>query len=237
MSTSIDPRIAATTIVDGPPDLVGKEVYPVDTVRVGGRLVDFPRVLPGAAEYASVVSSETRAESLRPRLVGDLPYARGRDVPLQQDGVLVIEMQAAAATAVTSAIEGLSRFATYHVDGRVGSGTFVLGDAPRTARELRELPIHEMYADVLPELMGVGRPTGERWWQTFRTVQGLAALRRHAVYEPVRRSGLQGERPLLERFYNGEYRGVAWMMLAAFEHFSPGWISQARLDQLGRPPS
>ncbi len=48
----------------------------------------------------------------------------------------------------------------------------------------------------------------------------------------MKRSGLADERPLAERFYNGEYRGASAMMLAAFQHFAPNWISDERLVSL-----
>jgi hypothetical protein len=49
----------------------------------------------------------------------------------------------------------------------------------------------------------------------------------------LRRSGLTGERSLAERYYRGEYAGVTRMLFAAFEHFSPNWISDDRLRAIG----
>jgi hypothetical protein len=48
------------------------------------------------------------------------------------------------------------------------------------------------------------------------------------LYEAQGGKGLDGERSLAERIYNGEYVGAADMMISAFEHVSPGWLSQER---------
>jgi hypothetical protein len=85
----------------------------------------------------------------------------------------------------------------------------------------------------LPAILGVGNPAGKQWWQVFRRAQGLAALTRHAVHEPIERSGLSGKRSLAERYYLGEYQGVTRMMFAVFEHFSPNWVSDDRLRAIG----
>jgi hypothetical protein len=88
----------------------------------------------------------------------------------------------------------------------------------------------------MPAVMGVPRPTQEPWWPTLRRIQGLAALDRHAVTEPTARSGLTGEKSLVQRFCDREYAGAAQMMFAVFEHFSPGWFSPERASQLPSPP-
>jgi hypothetical protein len=86
---------------------------------------------------------------------------------------------------------------------------------------------------VLPSLLKVGNPAGKQWWQVLRRAQALAALTRHAVEEPITRSGLSGECSLAARYYLGEYQGVTRMMFSLFEHFSPNWISDDRLRAIG----
>jgi long-subunit acyl-CoA synthetase (AMP-forming) len=46
-----------------------------------------------------------------------------------------------------------------------------------------------------------------------------------------------GEKPLVQRFIDGEDRGAAQMMLDTFEHFVPGWISPERASALPAPPT
>lgn len=93
---------------------------------------------------------------------------------------------------------------------------------PQGVRE--RFSLDERYKLVLPELMNRPKPSSEPWWPVFRRIQGLAALTRHAIYEPVERSGLSGKKPLAERFYTGEYVGSTRMLFQAFEHFSPNWV-------------
>jgi hypothetical protein len=75
---------------------------------------------------------------------------------------------------------------------------------------------------------GVDPPTQESWWPAFRRVQSLATLQRHAIERPVRKRRLVGEKSLNQRVYDREYAGAADTMLAAFEYFTPGWISDDR---------
>lgn len=227
-----DPRAATATAVGGPPDLVGQELVIVDRVNIGGRTVDLPRPLPGVVEYAAVVRAETLAEELRPRLLQDLDE-RG-PVPFQPNTPLVINMQGAAATAITSAVAGLEAFANHHITRMVTPSS----PAPIGALdELRNAPINERFADVLPALLECQRPTSEPWWPTLRRIQRLAVLQRHALTDPA--SGARGlpggESPLVERVANGEYVGAGNMMLSAFEHFCPGWIGGEKLAALSDP--
>src|SRR6266508_1812251 len=126
-----DPRAATATAVGGAADLVGDELVIVDRVNIGGQLVDLPRALPGVVEYAAVVRSEAAAEALRPRLLNDLDE-RG-EIPFQPNAPLVIEMQGAAATAITSAAAGLEAFANHHIT------RFVTPDAPTAIGTLDKL--------------------------------------------------------------------------------------------------
>jgi hypothetical protein len=94
-------------------------------------------------------------------------------------------------------------------------------------KAVRERSLDERYKIVLPELLGKPRPGNEPWWEVMRRIQGLAALTRHAIYEPIKRSGLTGEKQLVERLYEGEYVGATAMLISAFEYFEPTWIPAA----------
>jgi hypothetical protein len=221
-----DPRAAATTTMEG------EGLVIVDRVTIDGRTIDFPRPLPGAPEYAAVVAAEARAEQLRPKLLEDLDERH--DPPWQPNTPLVLDMRGAVGTAVTGAITGMEAFANHHILRTVPSGTFVLGGNEVTIEYALNMPVNERYRDVLPALLEKPKPTDDSWWQTFRRIQRLAVLQRHALYEPQSGKGLDGERSLAERIYNGEYRGAASMMVSAFEHFSPGWFSDERRQALSK---
>jgi hypothetical protein len=219
-----DPRIAATTSTEG------EELVIVDRVRIGDRIVDFPRPLPGAPEYAAVVAAEMRAEELRPRLLEDLDERSCEfgEPPWQPNAPLVVNMRSSAGTAVAEAMTGMEAFANHHILRAAPSGSFSFREREFTVAEAFNLPINERYAEVLPQLILNTKPTQTPWWPVFRRIQRLAVLQRHALYEPQSGSGLTGARSLAERLYNGEYRGAAEMMVSAFEHFSPGWLSAER---------
>jgi len=230
-----DPRAATTTAV-GPPEIAGHELVIIDSVTIDGRVIHFPRPLAGLPEYSAAAKAEADAEKLRPKLTEDLDE-RG-NVPFQPNTPLVFEMRSAAATTVTAAMTGLEAYANHQLsrfETEPGSGVINVAGEHRDLRELRNLPINERYRDVLPTLLDKAKPTSEPWWPTLRRVQGLAALQRHSVYDPQERTGLDGKRSLAERVYTGEYRGAASMMLAAFEHFSRGWVSPDRLEGLNDP--
>lgn len=128
------------------------------------------------------------------------------------------------------------RYSSHHVArlaAERADGAVVFEGKAMKPEEVREICLDERYKRVLPTLLGVHAPSGKKWWQIFRRVQALAALTRHAIYEPVTRSGLTGKRSLAERLYLGEYQGVTRMMFSAFEHFSPNWISDDRLRDIG----
>lgn len=221
-----DPRAAATSTVGG------DDVVIADRVNIGGRVVDFPRPLPGAPDYAAVVAAEARAEELRPKLLEDLDERH--DPPWQPNTLLVLDMRGAVGTAVSGAITGMEAFANHHILRSAPSGAFVVGDKEMTVEYAINMPINDRYSDVLPALLEKPKPTGKSWWQTFRRIQRLAVLQRHALYEPQGGKGLDGERSLAERIYNGEYQGAASMMVSAFEHFSPGWFSEERRQALSK---
>ncbi|HEX6455750.1 MAG TPA: hypothetical protein VF009_04435 [Solirubrobacterales bacterium] len=129
-----------------------------------------------------------------------------------------VAFRLSAGTAVASAAVGLEAYANFHLDR-----------LPReAAAEAMNRPLNQRYAEELPALFGVDSPTQEKWWPTLRRLQSLAALQRHAVERPVKKSGLMGERSLNQRFYDRQYAGAAEAMLAAFEYFTPGWISGDR---------
>jgi hypothetical protein len=232
---SLDPRIAGAKAIDSSdPAFVGQEFVILDEVRVAGELVQVPRPLAGVPEYVTVAAAEERADQLLGQLRASLT-GRGGGPRWVPDTTLVVEMRAAAESAVISAVVGLEAFGAHQVLRFVDpeKQTLEFDDETLTPRDVRERwSLDERYKTVLPALLGVGNPAGKGWWSTFRRIQALAALTRHAVGEPVKRGGLSDERPLAERFYNGEYRGAAETMLSAFDHFSPGWIDDERLRAL-----
>jgi hypothetical protein len=233
MSSEPDPRVTASKVVAGPEDLVGQHIVAVDSMIYEGEEIHVPRLLPGVPEFVAVAEAEAKAEELRHRLLSTLSEARGGR--WQSDTTLVVEMRSAGASAVINAVVALEAFASHHVRRKADPQTEIVDVAgtPTTIREIRELSIDECYKRVLPAVTGVKNPAGKSWWQVLRRVQALAALTRHAIDEPVTRSGLTGERSLAERYYRGEYAGATRMLFAAFEHFSPNWISEDRLRTIG----
>ncbi|MFN2470577.1 MAG: hypothetical protein ABR583_06235 [Gaiellaceae bacterium] len=228
-----DPRIASATVTGGPADLIGHDLVIVDEFRYRGEVVHIPRPLAGVPEFVAVAEAEVKGDELREQMLStlvDQPPAKW-----QPDTTLVVEMRAAAESAVITAVVGLEAFSNHHVlrlaDPKTGK--LLLADEQMTAAAIRELPLDERYKRTLPALLGVSNPAGKQWWQVLRRVQGLAALTRHAIHEPVERRGLSGERSLAERYYLGEYQGVTRMMFSVFEHFAPNWISDERLRRLG----
>ena len=103
-----------------------------------------------------------------------------------------------------------------------------------TVKQARELSLHERYKVVLPDLYGRPRPGSEPWYQVLRRIQGLAALTRHAIYEPIKRPGLTGEKQLVERLYQGEYVGATAMLISASSISSPPGFPVARAAAVGR---
>lgn len=231
-----DPRIATSTVIGGPPDLVGSGLVICDEVTINGRYANVPRPLPGVTEYVAVARAEARADELLKQLLGTLVPVDNPPALWQPDATLVVEMRAAAETVVTSAVVGLEAFASHHVRRLVtdpGVGTIAYDGEEVTPQEIRNrFSLDERYKVVLPKLLGRSSPAQTSWWPLFRGVQGLAALTRHAIDEPIKRSGLEGEKPLAERFYTGEYRGAGQMLLDVYEYFSPGWIGDGRLLRL-----
>lgn len=222
-----DPRIAHAHITGGPPDLVGDTAVIVDVVRVGSREVHIPRPLAGIPELVTCRDTEEKAEALRRRMLDTL-VDQG-PAPWQPDTTLVVEMRSAAETLVTSAVVGLEAFCSHHVLRCLDEATakVTYRNELLTAQELRDhYSLDERFKLVLPELLSRPKPSGKKWWQVLRRAQGLAALTRHAVTEPVKRNGLTGERSLAERFYTGEHVGTAKMLYDCFEHFSPNWVPQ-----------
>jgi hypothetical protein len=211
----IDPRAASSKVLAGPTDLVGEEIVPIELIEVDGVTVGVPRLMPGAAEWATVSAAEATAEAYRDAALGQLDH-RGK-VPCL-DISAAVSFRLNAGTAVASAGVGLEAYANFHLDRLAGE----------TAAAAAERPLNERYADDLPTIFGVDPPTRESWWPAFRRVQSLAALQRHAIERPVRKRGLVGEKSLNQRFYDREYAGAADTMLAAFEYFTPGWISDDR---------
>jgi hypothetical protein len=209
-------------------DLVGNTVVIVDAVYVGGQEVHIPRPLPGIPELVACRAAEERAEELRKQMLATL--VKQGPAPWQPDTTLVIDMRSAAETLVTSAVVGLEAFCSHQMLRCLdeGGGKVTYGGELLTPQALRDrFSLDERYKFVLPALLSRPKPSGKEWWQVLRRTQGLAALTRHAITVPVRRSGLTGERSLAERFYTGEYVGTARMLYDCFEHFSPNWVPEA----------
>lgn len=195
----------------------------VDRVHIGGRIVDFPRPLPGAPEYATVVAAEFKAEDFRAQLLSDLDERH--EPPWQPNAPLVLDMWASGGTVVGTAMTGMEAFANHFILANEGSLTDSVDHA-------FNVPINERFSDLLPALLDKPKPTNAVWWPVFRRIQRLAVLFRHALYGPQEGKGLAGNKSLAERLYNGEYVGTAAMMVSAFEHFSPGWLSEERREAL-----
>jgi len=148
----------------------------------------------------------------------------------------VYDFHAAAGSAVNAAISGLESFANHHIARVGGAGAAVVYDGGTyPVSELWNWTLDDRLGKVLPELWPKRTPKQESWWPTLKRVQGLAALTRHGVIDPVERSGLTGKKSLAQRFCDAEYGGGAAMMLHAMAHFAPTWISAERLSQL--PPA
>lgn len=180
-----------------------------------------------------MAEAEVKADELREKLLTTL--TEEGPAKWQKDTTLVVEMRAAAESAVITTVVGLEAFSNHHLT-RIAdpqTGELDVAGERTTAVEVRERSLDERYKHVLPAILGVGNPAGKQWWQVFRRAQALAALTRHAVHEPIERSGLSGKRSLAERYYLGEYQGVTRMMFAVFEHFSPNWVSDVRLRAIG----
>lgn len=233
MSSKPDPRIASTTVTGGPADLVGHDLVIIDEFVYNRELVHIPRPLAGVPEFVAVAEAEVKADELRQELLDTL--VDHGPAKWQKNTTLVVEVRAAAESAVITAVVGLEAFANHHVlrtaDPKTGH-VEVRGETT-TVADVRELSLDERYKRVLPTLLNVSNPAGKQWWQVLRRVQALAALTRHAVHEPTERSGVSGKRSLAERYYLGEYQGVTRMMFGVFEHFAPNWISDERLRAIG----
>jgi hypothetical protein len=230
-----DPRHATSEVVEGPEDLRG----PVEIFRpfvIEGREVALPAPLIGVSEYVAVARAETEANSLRERLLENLDVSDPQ-IAYQNDPAMTFGFYAAAGTAVSEAIVGLEAFANRLLGSHFDQHeTLEIDDRVYSRRDARNKPINERLSDLLPRVRQVDRPTLEDWWPTFRRIQGLAALKRHGVYEALTRSGLTGEKEFIQRLIDGEYRGAGRMMLDAFEFFAPGWVKPERLAKLPQPP-
>jgi hypothetical protein len=238
-----DPRAATAIVVDGPADLVGPvEIY--RPVRLDGRTVALPAVIPGIAEYITVARAEAEANELRARLSDNLDETN-EGVAFQTDATLTFEFYAASGTTVTEAIVGLEEFANHFIGRHFDQNERLqVEETAHSRSDVYDRPLNERFKSFLPVVINAERPgtvegaaTAQPWWSTLRRIQGLAALKRHAIYEPVERGGLVGEKPLLQRFVDAEYSGAARMLLDVFDYFMPGWISPERREHLPEPPT
>ena len=78
----------------------------------------------------------------------------------QKDTTLVVEMRAAAESAVITAAVGLEAVANHHVLRLAdpNSGQLKIGDKQTTVAEVRELSLDERYKRTLPTLLGASNP-------------------------------------------------------------------------------
>jgi hypothetical protein len=239
-----DPRIAHSTgVIDGSEeDLV--IVWPVT---VNGEEIHVPKLLPGVAEYSAAARAEGEANTLWHEVFEHLDYSVG--MPYPHDEERAVQFFVTASTAVTTCAAGLESFANHHLSrycaplvyddagNPMPEATVNVGGNDYTFRELSFHSLDTRYRETLPELMSVSRPTGNPWWSKLMQVQALAALQRHGIWDPMRRSGLSSPpKSLAQRYCDREYAGAAKMMLAAFAHFDPAWIKQARMSLLPPPP-
>jgi hypothetical protein len=140
----LDPRIATTTAVGGPPDLIGQDLVIVDEIAYRGEVVHIPRPLAGVPELVAVAEAEVKADELRDELLATL--VDEGPAKWQKNTTLVVEMRAAAESAVITATVGLEAFSNHHVSRLAGpsrrscsSGSFTyssvaqgaLGSSPR----------------------------------------------------------------------------------------------------------
>ena len=147
MSATVDPRAASTTVLDGPADLVNEEIVPIDLVEVDGVAVGVPRLMPGAAEWATVRAAEASADAYREAALGQLD--RRGEVPCV-DITAAVNFRLNAGTAVASAAVGLEAYANFHLNRL----------APGTAGDAAEQALNERYAEELPAIFDVNpRPT------------------------------------------------------------------------------
>jgi hypothetical protein len=214
-----DPRASFGRVLDGPADLLGVEITPVELVHVDGEDVLVPRLLPGAAEFATATGAEAAADELLQEVLA--AFDRGGGIPTA-DFSLAIDFRLNAGTAVATAVVGLEAYASFHLERLT----------PETAPEASNRPLNERYGEALPDAFGVASPKQEPWWPKFRQIQGLAALQRHGVERATGHAGLDGVATLQQRYYDREYVGAAQTMLDAFDHFTPGWISEERQRSL-----
>jgi hypothetical protein len=143
MSSKPDPRIARAHVIGGPPDLIGHDLIIVDEFIHKGEVVHIPRPLAGVPEFVAVAEAEVRADELREKLLGTLTDEG--PAKWQKDTTLVVEMRAAAESAVITAVVGLEAFSNHHVTRLVPAGSDELDVDGETmsAAEVRELSLDE----------------------------------------------------------------------------------------------
>lgn len=227
-----DPRITSTSIVGGP--LAGERIVAIDEVRLNREVVHVPRPLPGVPEFVTVADAELKANKLLPQIVQGL--VDEGPAKWQKDATLVVEMRAAAESAVVTAMVGVEAFGNFQVLREASSrnGTVNVNGREMTPEEVFDLHFDNRYRSALPAILNKPSPTQEKWWPALLRVNALAALTRHAIHEPTERDGLSEKRSLGERFYRGEYQGVTEMMLGVFDYFAPGWLGDDRLDWIAK---
>jgi hypothetical protein len=214
-----DPRASSGRVPDDPAALLGVEIAPVELVQIDGEDVLIPRLPPGAAEFATATGAEAAADELLPEVLA--AFDCGGGIPTA-DFTLAIDFRLKARTAVATAVAGLEAFANFHLERLT----------PETVKEASDLSLVRRYGEALPDAFGVASPKHEPWWPKFRQLQGLVALQRRGVERATGHAGLDGIATLQQRYYDREYIGSAQIMLDAFDHFMPGWISGGQQQRL-----
>jgi hypothetical protein len=110
---TVDPRTASSTVLAGPSDLVGEEIVPIDLVEVDGVTLGVPRLMPGAAEWATVTVAEAQADAYREAALGEVD--RRGEIPCV-DINAAINFRLNAGTAVASAGVGFEAYANFHLE-------------------------------------------------------------------------------------------------------------------------
>ena len=148
-----DPRTADAIALSG--DLARLRLVNVARVRMNGMEVDLPRPAPGVAESATVAMAEAEANRVMSEITADPDW--GGAVPYQPNEALVLKGRSLAGTVATSASVGLEAFANFQLHR-------ALGDEPVwERRDPTRLALHERYADILPTVLEVSKPTAEPW--------------------------------------------------------------------------
>ena len=203
------------------------------------KFLSFPTPSPAALCLNVAIESAARAEAIRPRL-SLLPMVTPqgkRGFQIREDNVsdlyYFFEQAMIAATISFQSIEVfanaiIGRRATKNITVRRKTGDKDL--APAQAE--RELSTEEKIGQVVPELLQIQSPRGNRVWQAFKTLkQGRDAtvhLKSHDVYT---RNNIDNE-SLFFYFLNNDVREFPSAAIKVISHFFPKalprWLRHAK---------